>query len=529
MPAESEEKSLLDYFDVLRRRKVLIFVIVVALVALSFGVVAVKTKVYTATASLQLVSQNVAPGGGTVELSPMDIATDIELVSSAAVKAIVAKSLHQRAPNVVASEVGVTAVVNVSVSSTKLDLAVRAANEYVNAYIKYTTERYSQQALHQEAALKSQQTTLESEISAIEQEIAGSKPSSSGNSGLNTELQIYAAQLEQVNTSVSQLQLDQTLVASGGLLVSPATSSKVSISPKRKTDVLLGAFLGLLIGIGLALLLDYLDDRIRNKEQLHVVTGRLPLLGEIPEFDNWKGHAETAVIVAERPKSAAAEAYRSLRTAVQFIGFDAGHANVIQVTSPLESEGKTTTVIDLAVTMASSGSRVAVVSCDLRRPGIHTYFKVPNLVGLSSVLSGTETAENVIIASPDYPNLSCVPSGPVPPNPSELLGSPRLGELFRTLRASFDVILVDSPPVLPVTDALVVAQAVDCVVLLARAGQSHARAVSRALELLAGVDAPVKGVVLNAVAVERSRGGYGYGRYGRYGGYNTYGSYSAKA
>lgn len=506
----------------------MIIALVVALVVLSVAVDTVRTKVYGATASMQLVSQNVSQVGGTVELSPTDISTDIELVSSAAVKAIVTVDLHQPAPKVSASEVGLTAIVNVSVSSTNRDFAVRAANDYVSAYIAYTTQRFAQQTKHQESALKTQQATLESEIGAIEQQIASSKPAASANSGLNTELQVYAAQLEEVNTSLSQLQLDQTQVSSGGLLVSPATAGLVSISPKRKTDALLGAFLGLLIGLGLALLLDYLDDRIRNKEQLHAVTGRLPLLGEIPEFDNWKGHAEKAVIAAERPKSAAAEAYRSLRTAVQFIGFDAGHANVIQVTSPMENEGKTTTVIDLAVTMASSGTRVMVVSCDLRRPGLHRYFNAPNSIGLSSVLAGTETADSVIVTSQEFPNLGCLPSGPVPPNPSELLGSPRLAELFVTLRASYDVILVDSPPVLPVTDAIVIAQVVDVVVLVARAGQSHARSVSRALELLSNVDAPVKGVILNAVAVEHSRSGYGYGRYGRYGryGYRDYGSYA---
>ncbi len=520
MAVETEEKSFLDYLNVIWRRKYLIIAIVVALVALSIGVDDARAKVYGAPAIMQLVSQNVAQGGGAIELSTTDIATDIQLISSAAVKAIVTANLNQPAPNVAVSEVGLTAVVNVSVSSTNLDFAVRAANEYVNAYIQFTTQRYAQQTKHQETALTTQRATLESEISTIEQQIAASTPSSSSNSGLTTELQVYAAQLEQVNTSLSQLQLDQTLVASGGLLVTPATASNVSVSPKRTTDAVLGAFLGLIIGIGLALLLDFLDDRIRSKEHLHAVTSRLPLLGEIPKFDNWKHHSDTSIVAAERPKSAAAEAYRSLRTAIQFIGFDSERAQVIQITSPMESEGKTTTVIDLAVTMASSGTRVAIVSCDLRKPGIHKFFKTDNSKGLSSVLGGTETLQSVFVAFEELPNLICIPSGPIPPNPSELLGSTRLSDIFEALRATNDVILVDSPPVLPVTDAIVVAQVVDFVVLVARAELSHARAVSRALELLSNVDAPVRGVILNAVEVERSR--RGYGRYGAYGNYGSY-------
>lgn len=526
--SETGEKSLLDYLDVLGRKKLLIVAIVIVCVVLAIGLDTARSKVYGATASMQLVSQNVVQGGGTVELTTTDIATDIELVQSAAVKAIVSSDLRQPAPQSTVTQAGLTEVLNVEVSSTNNGFAVQAANEYVNAYIKYTTERYAQQTKQQETALRSQQSTLQSEISQVESQISSGGKASASNSALNTELQVYAAQLEQVNTSLSQLQLDQTQVSAGALLVNPATASKSSISPHRLTDAVLAALLGLLIGIGLAVLLDFLDDRIRTKEQLHAVVGILPLLGEIPEFDNWKGHSDTAIIAVDRPKSPAAEAYRSLRTAIQFIGFDAERTNVIQITSPLESEGKTTTVVDLAVTIASSGARVAIVSCDLRRPEIHKFFKTENLLGLSSWLSGAETVESVTVASKDFPSLKYVPSGPVPPNPSELLGSPRLTELFDSLRASNDVVLVDSPPVLPVTDALVIAQAVDCVVLIARAGRSHARAVGRALELLAGVDAPVKGVVFNVVPVESSRGyGYGYGKYGRYSGYSTYGGYSS--
>jgi len=525
--SDNDEKNLLDYFDVLFRRKVLFISIVAIAVVLSLAGDTLRTKAYLATASMELVSQNVSQVGSTTDLTPTDIATDIQLVQSSAVKAIVAKDLGQPAPNVAVSEVGPTEVLDIKVSSTSRVFAVSAANEYVDAYIKFTTERYAQKTTEQETALHSQQTTLGSEINNIEKEIANSGSTSSSNSALSTELQVYAAQLEGVNASLTQLQLDQTQVPSGAFLVEPAKDSAVSVSPHRLGDALIAGLLGFIIAIGFVLLLDFLDDRIRTKEQLHFVTARLPLLGEIPEFDNWKGHADTAIIAAERPKSAAAEAYRSLRTAIQFMGFDSERTNVIQITSPMESEGKTTTVIDLAVTIASSGARVVVVSCDLRRPGLHHYFKAPNLLGVSSILAGVETVESVIVKSEDFPSLSCLPSGPVPPNPSELLGSPRLAEIFEELRSSYDVILVDSPPVLPVTDAIVIAQVVDVVVLVARAGQTHARSVTRALELLSNVDAPVKGVVLNAVEVDSSRRGYGrYGAYGRYGGYGNYGSYA---
>jgi capsular exopolysaccharide synthesis family protein len=520
--ADSEEYSFLNYAKVLWRRKLLIIVIVAVAIEGSLAIDNVRPKVYGADASMQLISQNVIQGGGTVGLTPTDIATDIQLVQSAAVKAIVTANLGQPAPKATVTEVGLTEVLNVHVSASNAAFAARTANEYVSAYIKFTTDRYAKQTQQQMTILGAQKQTLQAEIGKIETQIAANSVANASNAALNTQLDNYASQLNQVNTSLMQLQLDQTQVPSGALPVSPVPPNKSPISPKPLTDAVLAGLLGLIVSIGLALTLDFLDDRIRTKEQLHAVSGRLPLLGEIPLFKNWKDEPDNAIIAVLRPKSAAAEAYRSLRTAIQFIGFDSERANVIQITSPMEGEGKTTTVIDLAVTMASSGTRVVVVSCDLRKPGVHKFFKTDNTKGLSSVLGGTVTLESVVAASEEFPNLTCIPSGPIPPNPSELLGSPKLAELFESLRSTNDVILVDSPPVLPVTDAIVVAQVVDVVVLLSRVVQTRARAVAHALELLSNVDAPVKGTVLNAVTVQSSGGRYGrYERYGRYGGYGS--------
>ena len=518
---ESENQTFAAYAAALWRHKLLIALIIVVCVGATLGIDKTRSRVYGATASMQLISQNVSQNG-TVALQPSDIATDIELIQSSAVKAIVTASLGQPAPKPSVTEVGITNVIDIAVAASDPAFAAKAANEYVNAYIKFTSDRYASQVDSQRSILRTQQTTLQNQIGLIEAQIAANSPTSPSNAELNTQLGDYSAQLQAVNTSLTQLQLDQIQVPAGALPVTPAVSNLKPISPKPKLDALLAIILGVLLAIGIALLLDFFDDRIRSKEQLQAVAEGLPLLGEIPLFENWKDQPDSAIIAAERPKSGAAEAYRSLRTAIQFIGFDSERANVIQITSPIESEGKTTTVIDLAVTMASSGTRVAVVSCDLRKPGIQKFFKTDNTMGLSSVLAGTETLPGVIVTSEQFPNLTCVPSGPIPPNPSELLGSAKLAEVFEMLRTTNDIILIDSPPVLPVTDAIVVAQVVDFVVLLSRVDQTRARAVTRALELLANVNAPVKGLVLNAVVTHSS--GKRYGKYGGYGGYGGYGS-----
>ena len=505
--SDTREISILDYLSVLRRKKFLIAAVVIVLVGLTYGYDIARTKVFRATASMQLITQNIS-NGAPVELSPTDIGTAIELVQGATVSAIVAKHLGVPAPACTVAEVGLTAVVDVSVSSHSRVFAARAANACVAAYIQYTATSYSALTRQREAPLLDQQIFLETEIGHIEKKIATVVSGVAAFSALNTQLQIDAAQLQQVDSSLSQLQSDATQASSGAIAVVPASSADVAVSPKPIIDAVLAGALGLLLGVGLSLLLEVADDRIRQKSQLDLVAPGLPLLGEIPKFDKWNDPTRSAVISALRPMSSAAEAYRGLRTAIQFAGFESDHTNVIQFTSPSESEGKTTTVVDLAVTMATGGMRVAVVSCDLRRPGVHTYMKVTNEKGMSSVLVGTETLEGVATVPQDFANIRCVASGPIPPNPSELLGSPRLREVLDILRATNDIVLVDSPPVLPVTDSLVISQVVDSVVIIVRLGQSHSRALARALELLSNVDAPVVGVVLNAVRKGPSYRGY---------------------
>jgi capsular exopolysaccharide synthesis family protein len=522
-PVEVDNRTLASYALLLWRRKLMILLIVVVFVAATVAIDMARQKQYESTAVMQLTSQNVSQYSGIIGLQQSDIDTAMAMLQTDAVTSIVAQELGVPAPPVSVTEQGITNVVNVSVVSSDPEFAAKAANAYVNAYIKFTTDHFSQQTAKQETILKAQQATLESQISQIEAQIASNNAASASNTALNTRLGNYSAQLQAVNTSLTQLQLDQTQVPSGAILASEAVPSTKPIAPKPIYDALLAGLLALMLAIGLVVLLDFLDDRIRTKEQLEAAVGNLPFLGEIPLFENWKDQPDNLIIVAARPKSSAAEAYRSLRTSIQFIGFDAERPKVIQITSPAEREGKTTTAVDLAVTMASGGIRVALVSCDLRRPALHPYFNTSNEKGLSSVLAGTEALENVIMTPADFPNLVYIPSGPVPPNPSELLGSKMLPRVFDALRETNDIIIADGPPVLPVTDAVVLAQVVDSVILLTRADRTHSRAIARALELLSNVDAPLAGAILNAVSPKSN--GPTYGRF-RYGGYAGYGGYS---
>ena len=241
---------------------------------------------------------------------------------------------------------------------------------------------------------------------------------------------------------------------------------------------------------------------------------QLPVLGVLPRVAR-RRHGD-GILVLDSPKSASAEAYRTLRTSLMFMAME-DSTTCIQFTSPTWGEGKTTVVTNLAAAFAQAGQRVILLDCDLRRPMVHEAFGLSNDRGFSSVLSGDCALADAVVNLEKEPFLAFLTAGPVPPNPSELLNSDRAKEILATLRENCDLLLIDSPPVLPVTDALVVSGHVDATLLVARTKRSTRRQVARADELLRQVKAPLRGVVFNGVK-DASGGGYGYGYTGNSGG-----------
>jgi capsular exopolysaccharide synthesis family protein len=211
------------------------------------------------------------------------------------------------------------------------------------------------------------------------------------------------------------------------------------------------------------------------------------------------------------PSSPAAESYRSLRTSIQFAGQEQQLRSVV-VTSPGVSEGKTSTLANLGVVFAQAGERVVLVSCDLRRPRIGEFFGLDEEQGFTSVLAGQRTLEEAVLPVPGVDRLSVLPAGPVPPNPAELLNDTRTRDIFARLRKQFDLVLIDSPPVLPVTDAAILSQHADATLILAAAGQTRRADLHRAAEKLSQVGATILGIVLNKATRQTGHYyGYGYG------------------
>ncbi|MGV0715789.1 polysaccharide biosynthesis tyrosine autokinase [Mycolicibacterium sp. XJ662] len=279
------------------------------------------------------------------------------------------------------------------------------------------------------------------------------------------------------------------------------------VVPKSKRNIAIGPTLGLLAGIALAILLDLMDNTVKSRETIEDVSG-VGLVGSIP-FD--KDRRNEPAIFFENDNSAIAESFRKLRTNLKFLAVD-NPPRVIVVTSALAGEGKSTTAVNIAFALAEDEHNVVIVDGDLRRPRLDKYLDLVGTVGFSSVLAGSVSLDDVVQKT-RFPGLSVVTSGPIPPNPSELLGSQAAKKALDELRVHFDYVVVDSPPLLAVTDAAVLATNADGVLMISRFGQTKRDQLAHAVENLKSVGATLLGAVL-AMTPARGNSSYNYNYYG---------------
>lgn len=284
-----------------------------------------------------------------------------------------------------------------------------------------------------------------------------------------------------------------------------ATPPTSPVSPRKKIDLGAGLLAGLLIGILAALIRDRADDRVWNDADLQ----GLPILGNIP-FDKTASRKGRSPLIANWvSESARAEAFRQVRTSLRFADVD-DPVQIVAVTSSLAAEGKSGVAANLAVAFAEAGQQVLLIDADLRRPSIASYFGLEGAVGLTNVLAGHVEFDDVIQEWGDRHRLEILPAGAVPPNPSEIVGSQRMSMLLDEMRTHFDIIVIDTPPLLPVADASVIATRVDGSLLIARHGKTRRADLRRAIEGLEAVDARVVGTVLNRVPAKKRSAEYSY-------------------
>jgi len=310
------------------------------------------------------------------------------------------------------------------------------------------------------------------------------------------------------------------IMASNIQVVDQAELPTKPYKPNKRLNLLLAAVVGLFLGVGLAFFFEYLDNTVKTPEDVEQLI-RLPSFGMVPEIsyerqrrlESGKSYP-VELITFGHPKSMLSEAYRNIRTSI-LLSFSEKPPKRIAISSPNPSEGKTTTVINTAIALSQTGAQVIIIDSDMRKPRVHKIFNEENGAGLSSFLSGNANLESVIKKS-DVPNLCYIPSGPIPPNPSELIGSKLFKSMMESLGERFDHIVLDSPPVLGFADTMIISTSVDGVILVVWGGKTPRETLQRAKEVLHQVNAKILGVVINRIDIQRSDYGYYYYKYQHY-------------
>jgi succinoglycan biosynthesis transport protein ExoP len=332
---------------------------------------------------------------------------------------------------------------------------------------------------------------------------------------LKREAEASKALYDGLMTKLKEVGISAALQSSNIRVVDPAMIPTYPSRPAKARNIALAFLVGLVGGIGLALMREYLDNTVKTPDDIETLA-RLPSLAVVPQFGgsngngrrtrllpgiSANGHQKRIELVAQHlPKSQMSEAFRALRTSL-LLSQPGRPPQVILVTSALPREGKTTAAANLAVTLAQLGDRTVLVDADLRKPGVSRLLNLASgkYAGFSSYLAGVSSLDLVTVPHPDIPNLAAIPTGPLPPNPADLLSSHKLTEAIAELRTKFKFIVIDSPPIMAATDAVILSVQTDGVLLVVRSGETPKEAFTRTRDLLMSVKCHILGVVLNAV------------------------------
>jgi capsular exopolysaccharide synthesis family protein len=397
-----------------------------------------------------------------------------------------------------------TQLLEIQVEGSGADLVAQIANTLPQVFIDRSREL-------QLGRVSESKANLEKEISNTEADLARTQAAlneainDTQRARLETSLAQYRSTYSTLVASYQQVKLAEAQASNNLVVAESAGIPDRPIRPRPLVTALLAAVFGALVAIGAAYVIDYLDDTVKTPDDVTRVSG-LPTLGAIARLK--EGPGDHQLVASAESKAPESEAYRTLRTNIQFSSVDRPTRTLL-VTSSGPSEGKSTTAANLAVVMAQTGKRVIAVDADLRRPVLHRVFGVPNNTGITTaLLAGDNMSLEGHLRPTKVENLSLLTSGPIPPNPSEILGSHRMASLIESLTQLADIVIFDSPPVLAVTDAAVLGRQVDGVVLVVDARQTREQVLARAVSELQNTGANLLGVVLNRL--DSRAGGYYY-------------------
>jgi capsular exopolysaccharide synthesis family protein len=408
-----------------------------------------------------------------------------------------------------------TQLIQVVVETTDPELSAKIANSIVDVFSIQIQDIQTQRFSQSKSALETQLTDYEKQIDDMTVKISITVTSDEIDR-LNEKITQYRGMYSNLLQSYEQIRLSEAQSVSTVVQVESAVANPVPVKPKVMQNSLLAAVVGILLAAGLIFVREAFDDTIKTPDDISRKF-KLPVLGVIAHHES----APDSPIALTSPRSPVTEAYRTLRTNLGYTSVDR-KLSTIMITSAEPGEGKSTITSNLGVVMAQNGKRVIALDCDLRHPCLHTNFGLTNRQGMSTLLSQTSEATTDICNPTKEKGLYVISTGPIPPNPAEMLGSQRLQSILKWMKDTTDVILIDTPPILAVSDPVILAPSLDGVVLVVKPGKTRYGALKQAIEQLQLVNARILGVVLNDV-VTRGKA-YGY-YYKNYRGYNTYQNY----
>ncbi len=398
-----------------------------------------------------------------------------------------------------------TQIINIVVSDTDPYRAAEITNTLVEVFIEINRERESLRYAEPISNWQARMADLSDQIATIETEInalsdAESPEDKARLSQLETQLREAQIRYTEAFNNLNELQVSQAKESSNIIQIEEAVPNLNPVSPRVMTNTLLAAVVGGMAALGLIFLLEYLDDTVKSPDDIAQHTG-LSTLGTIAEIKGEKPFDR--LITYHVPRDPISEAFRVLRTNLTFSAVDGGLHSIL-VTSSAPSEGKSNTAANLAIVMAQTGKKVLIIDADLRRPTQHKIFKLTNNQGLTTAIVDSETPVQYHAQKTEVPNLTVMSSGPIPPNPAELLGSQRFLHVLKALQKEVDLIVIDMPPVLSVADAAIVAPHVTGCLLVSMAGSTRLNAMTQAVESLQKANANIFGVILNRIKPGRS-------------------------
>jgi len=512
-----EEIDLREYIWVLRRWLWLILLCTVLAAVAAFVVSSLVEPVYEATATL-LVHQ--APVSGvndyTALLTSERLArTYVKIVTGRLVLETVIDQLAlQETPEDLAGRVDVelvqnTQLIHIKVEDTDPAQAAVVANVIARVFVEQIQALQRQRYAESLSSLEEQIADLSAQIEEVQQQLdeIGVPQTAQGQTELTrleTVLAGYRNTYATLVQSYEEMRLMAAQSADNVFLFEAAEVPQKPIRPRKLLNTAVAGVVGSMLAIGAAFLIEYLDDTVKTPDEVDRLTSSLSTLGTIGQIS--KGEGE--LVTVEAPLSPVSEAFWLLRTNIRYAGVDQP-LRCLLVTSPMTAEGKSLVVANLAVVMAQAGLEVALVDADLRRPRQHQLFELCPRGGLAgSLLKGSTEG---YLQPTGIERLALLPAGDRPPNPAELLSSHRMRDLLQELAGQIDMVLIDSPPILPVADTVGLAREVDGVLLVIQAGSTRRVALQQAVEALERVGANLIGVVINAVPVRWRRYYYGYG------------------